>query len=173
MVLPLRLQLMRSSRQVSQMPWRCLGVALLDCAGATPRAERDVRPARVRVAHAPVQLVFTAPEVHEESTVTALPPIPAWRSRRRPTATASPPYPCAVTLRQAGPFRRCPGAVEDGLVRPVCAQPDRKIPGRCRQPVDSLLFARRLRPEIDGQRFGSAPAHVASNGKMPSSPAVC
>src|SRR5882724_10269177 len=42
LVLPMRLHLMRSARQVSQMSLRCLWAALLDCASETTRAERDV-----------------------------------------------------------------------------------------------------------------------------------
>ena len=47
--------------------------------------------------------------------------------------------------------RRLPGAVEDGLVGPIGAYPDRKIACRRRKPVQFLVWTGRLVPEIDGQ----------------------
>ena len=48
-------------------------------------------------------------------------------------------------------YWRLPGAVEDRLVGPIGANPNRKISSRRRQPVGFLFFAGRLVPEIEGQ----------------------
>src|SRR5262245_65142665 len=79
--------------------------------------------------------------------------VPVLAASSQPTnAGGSLPFPLRLWCRLDDfDDGRLPRAVEDGLVGPIGAEPNREVPLRRRQPVRFVLFARRRVPEIDGQ----------------------